>query len=127
MTNRLYAFDTIRMTMSRGFTERHEKGVRYIHTVPLEMKKNKLYDHKFSLLEVSKINDPEFEVKVHTWDQVMNFEKRHCSCFVHDVEKFLFHFSVHAIADAKAENQRKNDYVDEFFSNERCILTVIVV
>lgn len=63
MTNRLYAFVTIRMIMSRGFTERHEKGVRYIHHVTSEMKKKNLYDHKLCWLKVSKINDPEFEVK----------------------------------------------------------------
>ena len=55
---------------------------------------------------------------------MVNFQTRHCSCFVFDVEKFP---CARAIAAAKAGNKHENDYVDEFFSNERCVISVIVV
>ncbi|XP_048624720.1 uncharacterized protein LOC106345213 [Brassica napus] len=119
-------FDTIRMIMTRWFTERREQGVRHIHHVTLDVgnKMNKLYDFTSRFLDVSKINDSEFEVKGDTRDQVVNFQTRDCSCFVFDVEKFP---CAHAIAAAKAGNKHENNYVDEFFSNERCFLSVIVV
>ena len=119
-------FDTIRMIMTRWFTERREQGVRHMHpvTFDVENKMKELYDFTSRFLEVSKINDSEFEVKGDTRDQVVNFQTRHCSCFVFDVEKFP---CAHAIAAAKAGNKHENDYVDEFFSNERCVLSVIVV
>lgn len=119
-------FDTIRMIMTRWFTERREQGVRHMHPVTFDVgnKMKELYDFTSRFLEVSKINDSEFEVKGDTRDQVVNFQTRHCSCFVFDVEKFP---CAHAIAAAKAGNKHENDYVDEFFSNERCVLSVIVV
>ena len=54
------------------------------------MKKKNLYDHKFCWLKVSKINDPEFEVKGDTWDQVMNFAKGivHALCMM--LRSFFF-------------------------------------
>ncbi|XP_013668947.1 uncharacterized protein LOC106373299 [Brassica napus] len=114
-------FDNVRMIMTRWFTERREQGVRHIHPVTLDVgnKMKELYDFTSRFLEVSKINDSEFEVKGDTRDQVANFQTRHCSCFVLDVEKFP---CAHAIAAAKAGNKHENDYDDEFFSNERFTL-----
>ncbi|XP_022568638.1 uncharacterized protein LOC111211663 [Brassica napus] len=107
--------------MTRWFTERREQGVRHMHPVTFDVgnKMKELYDFTSRFLEVSKINDSEFEVKGDTRDQVVNFQTRHCSCFVFDVEKFP---RAHAIAAAKAGNKHENDYVDEFFSNERFTL-----
>ncbi|XP_013713638.1 uncharacterized protein LOC106417370 [Brassica napus] len=95
--------------------------VRHMHLATLEVGNNmkELYDFMSRFLEVSKINDSEFEVKGDTRDQVVNFQTRHCSCFVFDVEKFP---CAHAIAAANAGNKHENDYVDEFFSNERFTL-----
>ena len=109
--------------MTKWFTEQREQGVRHMHPVTFDVgnKMKELYDFTSRFLEVSKINDSEFEVKGDTRDQVLNFQTRHCSCFVFDVEKFP---CTHAIA---AGNKHENDYVDEFFSNERCVLSVIVV
>ncbi|KAL0713563.1 hypothetical protein Bca4012_020541 [Brassica carinata] len=114
-------FETIRMIMTRWFTERREEGFRHIHPVTVEVvkKMKQLYDLTSRWLELSKINDSEFEVKGDTRDQMVNFETRHCSCMVFDVEKFP---CAHAIAAAKAGNKHENDYVDEFFSNERYTL-----
>ncbi|XP_033142881.1 uncharacterized protein LOC117132524 [Brassica rapa] len=114
-------FDTIRMIMTKWFTERREEGVRHMHPVTVEVgnKMKELYDFTSRFLEVSKINDSEFEVKGDTRDQVVNFQTRHCSCFVFDIEKFP---CAHAIAAAKSGNKHENDYVDEFFSNERFTL-----
>ncbi|KAL0742612.1 hypothetical protein Bca4012_084125 [Brassica carinata] len=114
-------FETIRMIMTRWFTERREEGVRHIHpvTVKVVKKMKQLYDLTLRWLEVSKINDSEFEVKGDTREQVVNFETRHCSCLVFDVENFP---CAHAIAAAKAGNKHENNYVDEFFSNERYTL-----
>ncbi|XP_013617708.1 PREDICTED: uncharacterized protein LOC106324254 [Brassica oleracea var. oleracea] len=114
-------FDTIRMIMTRWFTERREQGVRHMHPVTFDVgnKMKELYDFTSRFLEVSKINDSEFEVKGDTRDQVVNFQTRHCSCFVFDVEKFP---CAHAIVAAKARNKHENDYVDDFFSNERFTL-----
>ena len=117
-------FDTIRMIMTRWFTERRDEGDRHIHlsTFKVGEKMKELYNLKSRWLEVSKINDSEYEVKGDTRDQVVNFQNRHCSCLVFDVEKFP---CAHAIAAAKAGNKHENDYVDDFFSNERCVLSVM--
>lgn len=119
-------FDTIRMIMTRWFTERREEGTRHIHlsTFKVGEKMKELYNLKSRWLEVSKINDLEYEVKGDTRDQVVNFQNRHCSCLVFDVEKFP---CAHAIAAAKAGNKHENDYVDDFFSNERCVLSVMFI
>ncbi|KAL0702481.1 hypothetical protein Bca4012_058603 [Brassica carinata] len=110
--------DFKKMIMTRWFTERRDEGDRHIHlsTFKVGEKMKELYNLKSRWLEVSKINDSEYEVKGDTRDQVVNFQNRHCSCLVFDVEKFP---CAHAIAAAKAGNKHENDYVDDFFSNER--------
>lgn len=119
-------FDSIRVIMTRWFTERREEGIRHIHPVTFEVgkKMKELYDTKSRWLEVSKINDSEFEVKGDARDQVVNLQTRHCSCFVFDVEKYP---CAHAIAAAKYGNKHENDYVDEFFSNERFVFLILCV
>ncbi|CAE6074247.1 unnamed protein product [Arabidopsis arenosa] len=109
----LSLLETMRLTLTTWFHERREKAAKHNKRLTPNVTKEMVLRFREAMtLDVSRVDQFEFEVKDKHNKFVVHLRNKNCTCCVFDIDKIP---CIHAIAASKRTNMYENKLADDFY------------